>query len=915
MALDAADRVAPQERARHGQLDGVVDVTGLMLDQNAWRVSAAPARWRAASRPDIERSSLVAAVADATAQCRWCSNAASCSPCSASRSARTPGWSRAAGTSRCRAAHDEALVDERCQHACRPRCRPGAAAGGAASSSKLDGKTARWRSRRRSRLVEQRIAPSMAAPSCGAGAGRGWDGGRWWAGSSSRRRSSGRLHRRPDRRRARWRAAARPSGPQSSTTRWSDGSHDAGGSSRGRVRRTARRQRGSPTGRRAQAARRRAERFPARGEHAPGAAAGEHVVDQVRGRVNHVLQLSNTISNERSERWAPRSPLDRETSPSTPSASAAVRSTSTQARHCEVDEDRGLRLTPYSRWATARATCLAHAAGTDKVTSRGSPSSAHTKSTRSPGRQLGPQRREPTGASPAVAPEPRDVTTAWRRPPRAPAGCSPPACAAATRRASPPSAPRRRAVRRSRRSSTSAAPARARPPRGGVSAPAVSRLATYGSLPNPWFPRRRTRSAPMPALHPRRTLAPIVRRGRDHADRRRLAEPPGTEPIRGVHDVHHARHAADLVLPHPGSPPTPALLEAVRNGPRPATRPATSCRPTTACSTRGCSTSSSRGSSAEPAARRRTGSTPGSPSPAPIRRPDGSWPRAPCRPRGSPSPPTRRSRRSSSPRGGRSRSSSAGQATAERNGDHFVVRDARWGYVSGSQGAVRRGHGADDPRGRHARDPHGARPRRRGHDRAELGHPRPARHREPPRGPGRHVGRAGGADVPLAGPRRRLPGHAGHRGPPHALAGLGVGRRREPRRRAPGDRGSDRVGADKLHRFDTAPVARQSTFIRAMAGLEGQVELAVAGLRHLLDACGTGPPPACRPTAAQRARLRLAAAHAVDTGAHVVREAISLVGADALHRSHPLERLARDVEMLRNHVVVSPSTASSWAPC
>ena len=63
-----------------------------------------------------------------------------------------------------------------------------------------------------------------------------------------------------------------------------------------------------------------------------------------------------------------------------------------------------------------------------------------------------------------------------------------------------------------------------------------------------------------------------------------------------------------------------------------------------------------------------------------------------------------------------------------------------------------------------------------------------------------------------------------------------------------------------------------------------------------------------QPTAAQRARLRLAAAHAVDTGSHVVREAISLVGADALHRSHPLERLARDAEMLRNHVVVSPST-------
>jgi hypothetical protein len=39
-----------------------------------------------------------------------------------------------------------------------------------------------------------------------------------------------------------------------------------------------------------------------------------------------------------------------------------------------------------------------------------------------------------------------------------------------------------------------------------------------------------------------------------------------------------------------------------------------------------------------------------------------------------------------------------------------------------------------------------------------------------------------------------------------------------------------------------------------------------------------------------------------------VRQAITLIGADALQRAHPLERLARDVEMLRNHVVVSPST-------
>ena len=39
----------------------------------------------------------------------------------------------------------------------------------------------------------------------------------------------------------------------------------------------------------------------------------------------------------------------------------------------------------------------------------------------------------------------------------------------------------------------------------------------------------------------------------------------------------------------------------------------------------------------------------------------------------------------------------------------------------------------------------------------------------------------------------------------------------------------------KLHRFDTVPVIHQSPFIRGIAELQGQVELAVAGLRRLLD--------------------------------------------------------------------------------
>ena len=54
-----------------------------------------------------------------------------------------------------------------------------------------------------------------------------------------------------------------------------------------------------------------------------------------------------------------------------------------------------------------------------------------------------------------------------------------------------------------------------------------------------------------------------------------------------------------------------------------------------------------------------------------------------------------------------------------------------------------------------------------------------------------------------------------------------------------------------------------------------------------------------------RARLRLAAAGAVATGAEAVRTAALLVGADATHRSHPLERLTRDSQMLVHHVSVN----------
>ncbi len=61
------------------------------------------------------------------------------------------------------------------------------------------------------------------------------------------------------------------------------------------------------------------------------------------------------------------------------------------------------------------------------------------------------------------------------------------------------------------------------------------------------------------------------------------------------------------------------------------------------------------------------------------------------------------------------------------------------------------------------------------------------------------------------------------------------------------------------------------------------------------------------PDAVGRARLRLAAIEAVTTGADVVRTAALLVGADAVQRSHPMERLTRDSQMLVHHVSVNTS--------
>jgi alkylation response protein AidB-like acyl-CoA dehydrogenase len=115
--------------------------------------------------------------------------------------------------------------------------------------------------------------------------------------------------------------------------------------------------------------------------------------------------------------------------------------------------------------------------------------------------------------------------------------------------------------------------------------------------------------------------------------------------------------------------------------------------------------------------------------------------------------------------------------------------------------------------------------------------------------------------------------------------------------------------AHKQHRFDTVPVGQQSTFIRPLAALTGSVELARSGLRALLEELWARAASGEVPDPAWRARLRLVAIQAGHLAADVVRQAQALVGADALHRGHVLERLVRDTQMLQHHVACSPSTA------
>ena len=102
-----------------------------------------------------------------------------------------------------------------------------------------------------------------------------------------------------------------------------------------------------------------------------------------------------------------------------------------------------------------------------------------------------------------------------------------------------------------------------------------------------------------------------------------------------------------------------------------------------------------------------------------------------------------------------------------------------------------------------------------------------------------------------------------------------------------------------------AALVEQPPFLRGFAGLHGRIDLATAGVRHLLDGCGAEPVTARLPTSSAEpafgwpppARSPLAPKPCVPrpcSWAPMRRT-----------RSHPLERLTRDSQMLVHHVSVN----------
>jgi alkylation response protein AidB-like acyl-CoA dehydrogenase len=249
--------------------------------------------------------------------------------------------------------------------------------------------------------------------------------------------------------------------------------------------------------------------------------------------------------------------------------------------------------------------------------------------------------------------------------------------------------------------------------------------------------------------------------------------------------------------------------------------------------------------------------------------------------------------------------SSAGRAPATRHGDTYVVRNARWAYVSGCSGSawlggmlyVNREDGP--PTTRMAIVPARDATIERTWDTLGL------------RGTGSHVVDLGDTvEVPARqtfswpGFDVTLPGRLGRAAQTLWLVALSAA--------AAQLGGAERaleeavaLASRKQRVLEPEPLHTQQAFIRAWADLHGQLTLAVNGIEALLGELWERAGEGETTSLADRARLRLAAARAVRVGADVVQGAAHIVGADALHRGQPLERLVRDARMLVSHVSVN----------
>ena len=133
-----------------------------------------------------------------------------------------------------------------------------------------------------------------------------------------------------------------------------------------------------------------------------------------------------------------------------------------------------------------------------------------------------------------------------------------------------------------------------------------------------------------------------------------------------------------------------------------------------------------------------------------------------------------------------------------------------------------------------------------------------------------------------------------------ACVGLGIGRR------ALDDLAE--VAQTKAPTLYQAVLADKATVQIALAREEAALGGARALLFDTVEAMWLGVSAGREPAMRELAQGRLAATHAVETGAAAARTAATLAGGSALYRTSPFQRHVRDAEAVTHHFTVSPHT-------